>query len=204
MKKNMPIEQVQIVKCNENKMQVFFNIENPDINLVEMIHFGLIDLLFKINMDVCDSYSLHSVAEDGSTGKLKLILKHILKDLGVPQMWVNAVISRENKHNSITLTIVKDYLCAAEPYEQMPLEKIIINCDTTNRHKIDICIEVYFDEEYAEDTFAGTKPNKNMSNFIDKMLKTLVKNIINRLKQFIEKMPYTNNITTDAKDDSLS
>ena len=176
-----------------------------------MIHFGIIELLFEINTDICDSYKMD--IQNDHCAHLTLVLKHILKDLGVPQMYANVIIKREDLDNMVTFTIThvssndgekekekeKD-----EDYEVIPVKSIVIKFDIKNIHKIDICIDVFYDElpspssSTLVDVVGDQLQEKNMRNFIDKMLKTLVKNLINRLKQFIEKMPYSNNTSSNA------
>lgn len=190
-------------------LKIVFSIENQSFDLISMMHFGIIELLFKINTDICDSYKME--VESDQCAHLTLVLKHILKDLGVPQMYANVIIRREDSENLVVLTVThsdnvdksnvdksnvdksNDY--GINDYEQIPLKNVVIRFDTTNPHKIEVCIVVYYNE--GDESFSSSSAglcdmsSKNMQNFVDKMLKTLIKNIINRLKQFIEKMPYT-------------
>ena len=132
---------------------------------------------------------------DNENARLTLVLKHILKDLGLPQMWADMRIVREDRENLVILTITH-YLAdcdenLSDDYEQIPLKSMVVRCNTENPHKIDICIDVFYNDTALGADFS--KPAHNIQNFVDKMIKTLIKNIINRLKQFIEKMPYTSN-----------
>jgi hypothetical protein len=207
------IEQVQIIKQDGGALKVLFSIENASLNLVNMMHFGIFELLFKINVDICESYKMDVI--DNENARLTLVLKHILKDLGLPQMWAVVRIVREDRENLVILTIThystgcnnttlndplndpldKNDEDSYDEYEQIPLKSIVVQCDTTNPHKIDICIDVFYNDATSIEAICGdfAKPAHNIQNFVDKMIKTLIKNIINRLKQFIEKMPYTSN-----------
>lgn len=212
---NPSLEQVQITSQGDESIKVVFSIENNAMNLVNMIHFGIIELLFKINADICDSYKMD--VENEKRARLTLVLKHILKDLGVPQMYADVIIVREDSENLVTLTIThvssfhsflketkeekeereEEY----EDYEVIPVKGVVIKFGTKNIHKIDVCIDVFYNDESSSSSsspsssFSEENPlrGQNIQNFVDKMLKTLTKNIINRLKQFIEKMPYSNN-----------
>jgi hypothetical protein len=131
---------------------------------------------------------------DNENARLTLVLKHILKDLGLPQMWADMRIVREDRDNLVTLTITHylvDDVHSDDDYEQIPLKSMVVRCNTENPHKINICIDVFYNDTPLGMDFS--KPAHNIQNFVDKMIKTLIKNIINRLKQFIEKMPYTSN-----------
>lgn len=217
-------EQVQITSQGDESIKVLFNIENKSMNLVTMIHFGIIELLFKINADICDSYKMD--VENEQRARLTLVLKHILKDLGVPQMYADVIIVREDSENMITLTIShvssfeekgkeegnekneknerneRNEKEEEEEYELIPVKSVVIKFGIKNIHKIDICIDTYYNEDSSTSSSSSCESSgnplksQNMQNFVDKMLKTLIKNIINRLKQFIEKMPYSNNTTS--------
>ena len=193
---------IQIINQDSESLRILFSIENASVNLVGMMNFSIIELLFKINSDVCESYKME--VKNDSSARLTLVLKHILKDLGMPQMYANVRMTREDVANQVVLTIVHsgeeemEEMEEMEEYEQIPVNKVVIHFDTTNPHKIDICIDVFYNEEGVDghdtlNNILGDASCKNMQNFVDKMLKTIIKNIINRLKQFIEKMPYSNN-----------
>jgi len=188
-------EDVQIVRNGTDRLHISFHVENSAINLIEFINFNLFDLLFEINKDICESYRLD--VRDEREARLQLVLKHILKDLGVPQMWTNVIIARENLHNKVVLTVTNVPLSetiVSEEYELVPVKNITIYCNILNPHKIDIVIDVLCededvvdsdDEEQEQISGAG---GTGMRKFLDKMTNTLIKNIINRLKQFMEKM----------------
>lgn len=192
-------EDVQIVRSGADRLHIAFHVENPAINLIELINFNLFDLLFKINKDICESYRL-DVHNEGEA-RLQLVLKHILKDLGVPQMWANLIIVRENLHNKVVFTVTNVPLSetiVSEEYDLVPVKNITIYCDIVNPHKIGIIVDILCededvidsdDEEQEQEQIGGA----GMRKFLDKMTNTLLKNIINRLKQFMEKMTYTSN-----------
>ena len=225
---NPSSEQVQITNKGEEALNVVFSIENKSMNLVNMIHFGIIELLVKINTDICDSYKMD--VESEQRARLTLVLKHILKDLGVPQMCADVIITREDRESMVILTIkhfssfdqvkeakegkegkegkeVKE-VDMEEDYEVIPVKSVIIKFDIKNIHKIDICIDIFYNDEPTASISSLTesvKPlqSQNMRNFVDTMLKTLVRNIINRLKQFIEKMPYSNNTASHNNNNAI-
>jgi hypothetical protein len=218
---NPSLEQVQITSQGNESIKVVFNIENNAMNLVNMIHFGIIELLFKINADICDSYKMD--VENEKRARLTLVLKHILKDLGVPQMYADVLIVREDSEDLVTLTIThissfhsflkgekeegKGKEEGHEEYEVIPVKSVVIKFGTKNIHKIDVCIDVFYNNESDSSSSSFTEENplnsQNIQNFVDKMLKTLTKNIINRLKQFIEKMPYSNNTLSNNNDNAI-
>lgn len=192
-------ENIKIVRNGTDRLHIAFQIENPAINLIELINFNLFDLLFKINKDICESYQL-DVRNKGEA-RLQLILKHILKDLGVPHMWTNAIIVRENLHNKVVFTVTNvplSEMVFSKDYELIPVKNITVYCDITNMHKIGVIVDVLCedeeitdsdDEDQDQDQIGGT----GMRTFLDKMTMNVLKNIINRLKQFMEKTPYTSN-----------
>jgi hypothetical protein len=195
-------ENIKIIKNGKDNLYITFHIENRDINLLEFINFNLFDILFKINKDVCESYRL-DVRNEGEA-RLQLVLKHILKDLGVPRMWANVIIVRENLRDKVVFTVTNVPLTetiVSEEYELVPVKNITIYCNISNPHKIDIIIDVLCEDEDvvdSDDELLGDEDdegeaNRGMRKFLDKMTNTLLKNIINRLKQFMEKMTYTSN-----------
>ncbi len=182
-------EKVQIIKQGRDRLHIAFQVENQEVNLVNLINFMLFDLLFKINKDICESYRLD--ARNECEARLQLVLKHILKDLGVPQMWANVIIVRENLCDKVVFTVTNvphSETIISEEYELIPVKNITVYCDILNKHKIDIRVDVLCEDEDVEDD-----DDKGMQKFLDKMTKTLLTNIINRLKQYIENMTYTSN-----------
>lgn len=191
-------ETVQITKQGDNDLKITFHIENHEVDLTELMNFNLFDILFKINKDICESYRLD--VRNECEARLQLVLKHILKDLGIPQMWGNVIIVRENLGDMVVLTVANvpiSETVVSEEYELIPVKNITVYCGVKNPHKIDICVDIACSDEKEDydddddDDPMGSSPN--MQHFLDKMTNTLLKNIINRLKQFIENMTYTTN-----------
>lgn len=187
-------ETVQITKRGDNDLQIMFCVENHEVDLTELMNFNLFDILFKINKDICESYRLD--VRNECEARLQLFLKHILKDLGVPQMWGNVIIVRENLGDMVVLTVANVPISETivnEEYELIPVKNITVYCGVKNPHKIDIRVDVACSDEKEDDDEDEDGSPHNMQHFLDKMTKTLLKNIINRLKQFIENMTYTTN-----------
>jgi len=188
-------ETVQITKQGDNELKITFHIENHELDLTELMNFNLFDILFKINKDICESYRLD--VRNECEARLQLVLKHILKDLGVPQMWGNVIIVRENLGDMVVLTVANvpiSETVISEEYELIPVKNITIYCGVKDPHKIDICVDIACGDEKEDfDDEDEDGSSSNMQHFLDKMTNTLLKNIINRLKQFIENMTYTTN-----------
>lgn len=187
-------ETVQITKQGDNDLQIAFHIENHEVDLTELINFNLFDILFKINKDICESYRLD--VRNDREARLELVLKHILADLGVPQMWGDVIIMRENLGDMVVLTVANAPISETvvrEDYKLISVKHVTVYCDIKTPHKINIRVDVVFSDEKGDCDDDEEGCSSNMQHFLDKMTKTLLKNIINRLKQFIENMTYTTN-----------
>lgn len=196
---------VQFVGQNNEGLKILFNIENHSTSIVRMINFGLFELLLKLNGDICESYKLD--IQNENSARITLVLKHLLKDLGVPQMCAHMRLVKETRDDLIIITVthsLSEAETSVDDYELVPIKRMVVYCDTTNPHNINVCVDVFYNDslhkdgdetnDVLEDVVSVKPTSLNMQHFVERMIKTMVTNIINRLKQFIENLPCNSNI----------
>ncbi len=213
---------ISIIKNGDNSLNIEFFIENPLIDLTTMLNFGLIKLIGDINKDIYEHMDLQIIDENNAY--LRVVMKHLLKDLGVPQTYSNLLITKGTYTNMNTNTktvsftavktsdaiISKPSFSFVDKLELIPIQQLSFHCNIENVHKIKIQINILFEEnthgsqlfgdfsddcydDFADDDLAHkprlkikSKPKNGVFEFVEKMLSMIIKNIVSRLKQFIE------------------
>lgn len=212
---------ISIVKNGDNSLNIEFFIENPIIDLTTMLNFGLIKLIGDINKDIYEHVDLQIIDENNAY--LTVVMKHLLKDLGIPQTYSNLLITKKTHTNMNTNTKTVSFTAVktsganitmpssfADKLELIPIQQLSLHCNIENTHKIKIQINILFEEnthgsqlfgdfsddcydDFADDELLRkprlkmkSKPKNGVFEFVEKMLSMIIKNIVSRLKQFIE------------------
>jgi hypothetical protein len=214
---------ISIIKNGDNSLNIEFFIENPLIDLTTMLNFGLIKLIGDINKDIYEDVDLQIIDENNAY--LRVVMKHLLKDLGIPQTYSNLLITKSSHINAktnaktVTFTAVKtngENIAAQSSFTDklelmpIPIQKLLFHFNIENAHKIKIQINILFEEtatgsqlfndfsddcyeDFMDDSIARkprlkmkSKPKNGVFEFVEKMLSMIIKNIVSRLKQFIE------------------
>ena len=74
---------MKFTKLENKKYCLEFSMENKNINMVNIVDFSLIKLIYDLNCDIYESVDLQKLNENEST--TVLVMKHLFEDLGLPQ-----------------------------------------------------------------------------------------------------------------------
>jgi hypothetical protein len=187
---------IKIVKDN-NTLTIQFTLENNNIDIINIINFDLIKIVCDISTNIHEYSNLQVI--NTNEAKLSIVMKHLLKDLGISQRYTHLHIIKTVDENTTlfsakTIQDIPDTLDKLHliNVELIPIKQLLIQCETINTHLINIRLSVLLDD-FDNDEISCNK-NNNLLEFIEKMFCALTKNIITRLKLFIEKLTINNNI----------
>lgn len=164
-------------RINKNDFELVFTMENNNIFLSQIIDFGLIQLIHKINTDIYEKTHIQNISNDEIN--LSFLLKHFFKDVGFSQKFsfVNVKkIVEDDKITFFTKTIYDELPKQEMPInsELLPIENMTSICNIITPHKINFLIKLKF-----RDTLY-------LPEFVEKMFGVIAYKIFKRLKQFIE------------------
>jgi hypothetical protein len=75
------------------KYQMLFSLENRHISLQKLINFSMVDLFYAANKEFFEDYTITMHNENEAT--IYFLLKHFLKDLGMPQKYIYVTVQIE-------------------------------------------------------------------------------------------------------------
>jgi hypothetical protein len=177
----------KIIKQERNSYAVTFDIENPHIYLEKLVNFNFLDIVFEVNKDIIDNYSVDIIEEneDDTQGNVVITLKHLFADLGLPQKYINTtVIMKKHRDQCLTSFHIKNIGILPEieklnetqgnNYELFKLKNVTIYCKYVNKHKINVEYYIYYPSSFV------------LSSMLEKIICSIVYKIFIRTKLFIE------------------
>ena len=177
----------KIIKQERNSYMVTFDIENPHIYIEKLVNFNFLDIVFEVNKDIIDNYSVDILEENENKteGNVVITLKHLFADLGLPQKYINTNVVMKKQHDqSLTSFHIKNIGVLPEieklnetegnNYELFKLKNVIIYCKYVNKHKINVEYYIYYPNSFL------------LSSILEKIICSVVYKIFIRTKLFIE------------------
>jgi hypothetical protein len=177
----------KILKQERNSYLVTFDIENPHIYIEKLVNFKFLDIVFEVNKDIIDNYSVDITEENENKteGNVVITLKHLFADLGLPQKYINTnVVMKKHSDHSFTSFHIKNMGVLPEieklneiegnNYELFKLKNVIIYCKYVNKHKINVEYYIYYPNSFL------------LSSILEKIICSIVYKIFIRTKLFIE------------------
>lgn len=176
----------KIFKQERNSYLVTFDIENPHIYIEKLVNFKFLDIVFEVNKDIIDSYTVNILEETGdkTEGNIVITLKHLFADLGLPQKYMNTNVIMKKHEDKFTSFHIKNSGVLPEierlneeegnNYELFKLKNVIIYCKYANLHKINVEYYIYYPDSFV------------LSPILEKIIFSLVYKIFIRTKLFIE------------------
>jgi hypothetical protein len=164
-------------RLKSNHYKLDFYIENKNIFLKQIVDFGLINLIYKLNSDVYEKMDLQIIDDNHAT--LNLLMKHLFEDLGLPQRYTYIHIEKSiDEMGNVTFrsSSIEDRIPEGMPANSllMPLQEVINECVFINPHKIHFITNVRF------------HPKMTVPSFAEKMVGLILNKIFKRVKSFIE------------------
>jgi hypothetical protein len=101
----------KIFKQERNSYLVTFDIENPHIYIKKLVNFKFLDIVFEVNKDIIDNYSVDITEEYENKTEVNVVitLKHLFADLGLPQKYINTnVVMKKHSDQSLTSFHIKN------------------------------------------------------------------------------------------------
>ena len=177
----------KILKQERNSYLVTFDIENPHIYIEKLVNFKFLDIVFGVNKDIIDNYSIDITEENDkkTEGSVVITLKHLFADLGLPQKYINTnVVMKKHQDQSFTSFHIKNMGVLPEieklnevegnNYELFKLKNVIIYCKYETPHKINVEYYIYYPNSFV------------LSSMLEKIICSIVYKIFIRTKLFIE------------------
>jgi hypothetical protein len=165
-------------KICKNNYCLNFQINNDGMILSNIIDFNLVKLIYDLNNDIYEKVNLQIINENEAV--MILLMKPLFEDLGLPQRFSYVRIKKYINSNKIMFHSQSIYSERPEGIpqnaEQLPIKDMICECDIITSHKILFSFNVLF-EEYMI-----------VPQFLEKMIGLILFKILNRVKQFIEKV----------------
>ena len=167
---------VKFIKLSKNNFQLLSNLENSKLDLVELINFDLIKLMYDLNKDINEYTDLYKINEQEAI--MIVLMKPFFEDLGFPQKYAHLRIHKiveENKIKFISIPIIERPEQIPKHAEMIPFKTISSTFYIENIHKISIENNITFQDKHV------------IPPFIEKFFGTIFCKIYNRVKLFIDK-----------------
>jgi hypothetical protein len=175
---NILLNKYGLVCCKEgsHEYSTTFIIKNNNIVLSSIIHFDLIEVIYRLNPDIYEHVHLEKINDNEAT--VVCIFKHLFEDLGLPQTYSYLRIVKRMDNDTIIFTTESIYSqrpsIVPTNAMQAPLHKLSAECTIINPH------EVHFKQ------YIFLNPKFNLPPFLEKIIITILSKLFKRVKQFIE------------------
>ena len=177
---------IVIKLLDKNKYELSFEIENNNIILTKLINLHLMRIIYEVNKDIFDDFSLDIHSDNEAD--IYLSFKHFFEDLGFPKRYSLLHVNMHNDTNSVIFTANTRYNTTLKHANSnananatiLPIDNLQITCNIENAHKIKIVNVITFNTSFE------------IPGFVEKMSVQIFNKIFLRIKQFIEN--YTNNV----------
>ena len=169
---------------DKNKYELSFEIENNNINLTKLLNFHLMKVIYEVNKDIFDDFSL-DIHYDNEAN-IYLSFKHFFEDLGFPKRYSLLHVNMHNDTNCVIFIANTRYNTPLKHTNVnvnstiLPIDNLQITCNIVTAHKIKIVNVITFNTSFE------------IPGFVEKMSAQIFNKIFLRTKQFIEN--YTNNV----------
>lgn len=168
-------EGFQLIKRTDGRFFLTFEVTNPHIFLSNLVDFSLIELIYRLNEDIYQD--IHFERHTNQEASLCLVMKHLFKDLGLPQRFSNVLITKETVDGGVVFHSKSIYdnrpSYLADNLEQTPVD-MTCRCTHLTPHTTQFDIDFVF------------LPHFRIPTFLEKLVGTIVYKIFKRVKQFIE------------------
>jgi len=161
------------------KYQMLFSLENRHISLQKLINFSMVDLFYAANKEFFEDYTITMHNENEAT--IYFLLKHFLKDLGMPQKYIYVTVQIEKlcetmiQFKAQTITELPKILKEIpENAELLTLNDISVDFSIKNANNVDFSasIELQSKNEVLE--------------FVEQFSIKILSKMFLRIKQLIE------------------
>lgn len=163
-------------KNDKNDYSLSFSMQNNYIVLSKIIDFNLVKLIYDLNSDIYEKININIINENEAIANL--LMKHLFKDLGLPQRFSYVRINKIVEENSIKFIsqTIKPEVPEGMPLdaELMPIKIMICDCAIITPHQMHFTCNVKFENSMIIPPVA------------EKLVGLILYKIFNRVKQFID------------------
>ena len=172
----------QISKIDSG-FNICFSVQNDKLDLVSIFGFPILDILHIVNKDdLIDLYE-KEIGMGEISASVQMVFKHLFKDIGLPQFYMNMFFQCEKTDSVIIYKCVPDRILSPlhkDGYNisshnmHVPIESMVIRCvfPTQQNAICEVCIKL--DSTYSK-----------LSQY-ESMLMSIFKKMFNKVKRFIE------------------
>lgn len=173
-----------INKINENQYYVEFMIENNGLNMISIVNFDILKLVYDLNTDIYEKSDLQKINETEAV--ITLVLKPLFADLGLPQRYVHLHMTKTTDLPNQTVyftghsvspdpIILEQLSMVSAELEPLPVEKISVTCRCVKTHQL--CISYVMQLH---------KKKIKIPVFVEKGITMIIYKMFSKIKQFIE------------------
>jgi hypothetical protein len=169
--------------ATQQTYDIHFFLENQTMNLISLMNFDLVKLLYALNNDIYEQTTVENVKENEAI--ITVVVKNLFEEIGLPQYYYYLNMKKicmENQYIFESHSIrdkVPHSVVLPDNSELLDIEKFSIRASVFTPHKIHFSLSIVFNSE--------TSASLILSSFSDKLLVIILQKIYKRLKQFIEK-----------------
>jgi hypothetical protein len=165
-----------MIREKKNSYVLNYELNNNNIDITKLLNFNLVVILQEVNKDIIIDYNIEIINENEAN--IYLLLKRIFEDLGFNQKYVHLNVKINKKENNTTFVSSLNEVIPSKVREKewslLPLNSVIIECDTTNKHSVRMKSSVSFDAMFE------------IPSFVEKFSAIIIGKVFLRIKQFIE------------------
>lgn len=179
----------KISKKNERKYNILLILENKKMRLDEILDFPFIKLICDLNGDIFERIEM-KVNEQNDQAMISILVKELFNDLGLPQYYSYNLIEKVKIERYSRVFNMRSILYdrprgMPEMAERIPVKRCVFESNWINSNKIECNIEVELIENIK----------KNVSlQFLEKMMGGIMYKILNRVRNFINKISMEENM----------
>lgn len=184
---------LRFVKLANNQYNIQFQLENNHIQLVNIVDFSMIKLIYQLNNDIFENIQMHQINDTEAI--VLLLLKPLFQDLGIPQKVAYFRICKQVDLHKITFVSrsieQQPQLLSVGQQEPLPLSLELATilstgaelvamrenigvCEIESPHKINVSFTICFEETLQ------------LPHFAEKLIRLVFNKLFKRVKQFIE------------------
>jgi len=152
-----------------------FDIKNQNLNLADIINFDLIKALHDLNPDIYDLVEIEKLNDNESN--LLIVMKHIFKDLGIPQTYSYLNIKLIRTPNFFKFE--------SKPLNRSKPNQVPITADVVDFDRIETICELINKNHVLVKNYTYVNSASNTISYSDKIAASITFKIIKRLVNFI-------------------
>ena len=181
--KNSSTDSTYQVTKLDTGFNICFSVQNANLDLVSIFGFPILDILHLVNKDDLIDLYRREMCVDGMSANVQMVFKHLFKDIGLPQFYMNMFFQCVKTESEIVYNCVPDKLLPAlkkDGYNisshnmHIPIESIKITCVFPTNQTAICEVSIKLDTTYSK-----------LSQY-ESMLLSIFKKMFNKVKRFIE------------------